>query len=170
MVSKCKTKVITIPLSALPISIDDENFVKDNFKEYRGLYEEEKWEKSVSRKYGLVIKDYEFPEQYEVKEDHYDADRVLYETISKSVSDLMVLIPNDYPAMCLDMFYFNPELQRKDGGRMNGLSEEIHFGSKWQRWSRHYDWDPVNMDLAFHLHYIDEAIKQNQDYIKEMQY
>ena len=160
-----------IKLDELPLSDEDKKYVKDYFKDYRAVYDKEEWLKETYYKHGLIIRNYEIPEQYETKEDHYNASGVKYETISKTgFSNLLILIPNDYPMMPLDMFYFNPELQRKDGGIIHGLSDEIHFSVKWQRWSRHYRWDSSLMDLSYHLHYIQESIKQNQDYIKEMKY
>ena len=55
-------------------------------------------------------------------------------------SDLLILIPNGYPEVRPDMWYFNPALLLASS---NGLARQtqanINFEGKiWQRWSRHF--------------------------------
>lgn len=55
-------------------------------------------------------------------------------------SDLLILIPNGYPEVHPDMWYFNPALllaQTNICARQTQIS--INFnGIAWQRWSRHF--------------------------------
>ena len=71
----------------------------------------------------VVVRDFDIPEGY----DH-------------RTSDLMIVVPPNYPVAGLDMFYLAPGVQRKDGRPINALAVETHGGRQWQRWSRHYPW------------------------------
>ena len=76
----------------------------------------------------------------------------------REASDLMVIVPPNYPVAGLDMFYLAPGVAREDGRVINALVQETHGGRQWQRWSRHYKWQPgygvanhmaaVNLSLA----------------------
>ena len=103
-----------------------------------------KWEK-VSEgdgKFGLVIEDFPIPNGY---------------TTEKST--LLVLIPSGYPGSALDMFYFNPSLSKSDGAEINALASETHFGQAWQRWSRHYQWQPGDNSIITHIEYIKNELR-----------
>ncbi len=96
-----------------------------------------RWEEPSAGEMRVVVKDYELPDGYNVP-----------------TADLMVMIPSDYPAGLLDMFYFGTELVRQDGRAIQGLSPETHFGRQWQRWSRHYAWQPGIDSLVSHIEYV----------------
>lgn len=98
-----------------------------------------KWRKVAegNGKYGLCIDDFPIPTGY---------------TVEKST--LMVLIPSGYPGSMLDMFYFYPSLAKLDGSSIGALSPETHFGQTWQRWSRHYEWQPGLDSVVRHIEYI----------------
>lgn len=64
--------------------------------------------------------------------------------------DLMVIIPPNYPAAGLDMFYLAPGVKRQDGREINALAVETRDGRQWQRWSRHYPWQ-AGYGIANHM-------------------
>lgn len=88
-------------------------------------------------KHGLVISGFPVPNGYQVRE-----------------SDLMLLIPSGYPGIPLDMFYFRPGLTRSDGAPIVALVDETHFGQSWQRWSRHYQWEPGRDSIIGHIEHV----------------
>ena len=98
-----------------------------------------KWQKisEGNGKFGLLIEDFPIPNGY---------------TMGKST--LLVLIPSGYPGSALDMFYFNPPLNRSDGSPTDALASEVHFGREWQRWSRHYQWQPGIDTVVTHIEYV----------------
>ena len=55
-------------------------------------------------------------------------------------SDLLILIPNGYPEVRPDMWYFNPAILLAPAHRPARQTQaNITFeGKEWQRWSRHY--------------------------------
>jgi len=55
-------------------------------------------------------------------------------------SDLLILIPNGYPEVRPDMWYFNPAILLAPSNRPARQTQiSINFeGKAWQRWSRHY--------------------------------
>ena len=60
-------------------------------------------------------------------------------------SDLLILIPNGYPEVRPDMWYFNPAILLAPSNKPARQTQaNINFeGEVWQRWSRHYpanDW------------------------------
>ena len=99
-------------------------------------------------KNGLVIKNYSLPEGY-----------------APESTSLMLLIPTGYPTSPLDMFYFSPDVHRTDGGGINALAPEVHFGIAWQRWSRHYlpgQWHPGNGSVATHVTHVGNVLKSER--------
>ena len=103
-----------------------------------------KWKK-VSEgggKFGLIIESFPVPEGY---------------TIGESV--LMVLIPSGYPGSQLDMFYFSPPLSKLNGSSIRTLASETHFGRVWQRWSRHYTWQPGEDNIVSHIEYVKNELR-----------
>lgn len=75
-------------------------------------------------------------------------------------STLMILLPSGYPGSALDMFYFAPPLARSDGVTIGALATEHHFDRSWQRWSRHYDWQPGEDSLLSHVEYVKEQLQR----------
>lgn len=55
-------------------------------------------------------------------------------------SDLLILLPNGYPEVRPDMWYFNPAILLAPSNRLAKQTQaNINFeGKVWQRWSRHY--------------------------------
>lgn len=103
----------------------------------------EKWERVVEgKKRGLIIRRYGLPQGYTPIE-----------------ADLMILIPIDYPTGQLDMFYFSPGVSIRGKFDIGGLSFESHFGTQWQRWSRHYTWCPGDDNIITHVSYVQNELK-----------
>lgn len=115
----------------------------DEDLEYLDAHFPGQWEKvSEGSKYGIIISDYQLPDLY-----------------TPDKSDLMLIIPADYPTGMLDMFYFSPAISRKDGRGINALTDENHFERQWQRWSRHYTWEPGNHSIVSHISYVYNQLK-----------
>lgn len=60
-------------------------------------------------------------------------------------SDLLIIIPNGYPDVRPDMWYFYPDILLMPSNRPARQTQaKINYNGKiWQRWSRHYsanDW------------------------------
>lgn len=55
-------------------------------------------------------------------------------------SDLLIILPNGYPEVRPDMWYFNPTILLAPSNRPARQTQtNINFeGKVWQRWSRHY--------------------------------
>lgn len=83
---------------------------------------------------GLVIEHFSLPHGY-----------------TASTTTLMIIVPNGYPGTMLDMFYFDPPLQRSNGRAIDALASESHFDRQWQRWSRHYEWQPGHDSVVTHI-------------------
>lgn len=61
-------------------------------------------------------------------------------------------IPPSYPTAGLDMAYFHPHLARVDGGPIRqAQAMQPLDGKHWQRWSRHYTWEPGVHNLSTHI-------------------
>ena len=88
-------------------------------------------------KFGLVIQNYPLPTGFNL-----------------SHTKLMVLIPSGYPGSHLDMFYFNPPIQTTNCRSIPALATEQHFSETWQRWSRHYEWQPGIDTVVSHLEFV----------------
>lgn len=103
-----------------------------------------RWEKisEGNGKFGLLIRGFPIPDGY-----------------TTTSSTLMILVPSGYPGSQLDMFYFDPPLSRLDGSSINALAQEVHFGQDWQRWSRHYGWEPGQHNIVTHIEYIKNEIQ-----------
>ncbi len=113
--------------------------------EYLNAHYPSRWKKisGGNGKYGLIIEDFFLPDGY---------------TAEKST--LMLLVPSGYPGSGLDMFYFDPPLDRSDGRGIGGLATENHFTRQWQRWSRHYQWNPGEDFLVKHIEYVINELQQ----------
>ncbi len=57
----------------------------------------------------------------------------------RDTADLLVRLPNGYPDVPPDMWWFFPAVKLADG-RVAQATEVIerHLGRDWQRWSRHF--------------------------------
>lgn len=62
-----------------------------------------------------------------------------------------IRVEANYPPAALDMVYFQPDLERADGKPIRALSVEEIGGQQYQRWSRHYPWNPQKDSLTTHL-------------------
>ena len=117
---------------------EDEEYLNANFPSL--------WEYvTEGGKNGIIIREYPVPE------DMYTA----------SKSDLMIIIPTEYPTAALDMFYFCPPLTRNSGAGINAISIENHFGFTWQRWSRHYQWVPGECSIVTHISWVANQLRYN---------
>lgn len=84
---------------------------------------------------------------------------------SATQTDLLVWIPNGYPAAALDMFYVLPHITLKDGRMPAGSDCSYPFlGKTWQRFSWHYQrqWLPQSDTLVSHLHFCKQRLQQAQ--------
>ena len=63
-----------------------------------------------------------------------------------------VQIPPSYPTSGLDMAYFHPHLARVDNKPIGQTQcmQPIE-GKQWQRWSRHYTWQPGVHSVSTHV-------------------
>ena len=118
-----------------PLSGEDIEYLNANFSSWEPV--------SEGSEYGIIIRDYQLP-------------RSKY---APQQSDLMIIIPADYPVGKIDMFYFFPGIARTDGGTIACLENENHFNRDWQRWSRHYEWDPNSHDVVYHLSWVKDTLE-----------
>ena len=88
-------------------------------------------------KFGLIVQHFPTPDGYVERE-----------------TTLMLLVPSGYPGVPIDMFYLHPPIQRRNGNVIAALAAESHFGTTWQRWSRHYVWQPGEDTVATHIEYV----------------
>lgn len=102
------------------------------------------WQKVVEggAKFGLVVRHFPLPAGY-----------------VQRAATLMLLVPSGYPGVPIDMFYLHPPIQRRDGAAIDALAEEAHFGTPWQRWSRHYSWAPGKDNIATHIEYVRNVLQ-----------
>lgn len=118
-----------------PLPDEDVEFLRGNYSNA--------WEQvGEADKRGLVISNYRLPCGY-----------------APDKTELMLLIPANYPTAGIDMFYFSPSVARADGQSIDALSDEFHFGQQWQRWSRHYEWRPGEDCIATHIAYVGNQLK-----------
>ena len=58
--------------------------------------------------------------------------------LTQPSSDLLLRLPQGYPDVAPDMWWFDPPVQRPDGQPVPQTEcTEFHLGRSWQRWSRH---------------------------------
>ena len=85
----------------------------------------------------------------------------LPEGFKQSSADLLLRLDPGYPDIKLDMWWFTPAIQRLDGRQIPRTKvEEVYFGLKWQRWSRHLkneQWIPGIDSIQSYI----AVIKQN---------
>ena len=94
------------------------------------------------RKQGIIVYDFGLPKPY-----------------TPETTDLMLIIPPEYPVGMVDMFYFAAKVQRKDGIGIDALSNEYHFGKEWQRWSRHYPWNAGTDSIITHIEFVKNQLQ-----------
>jgi hypothetical protein len=63
-----------------------------------------------------------------------------YGKFTAETSDLLIILPNGYPEVRPDMWYFNPGilLAPSNTPARQTQAKIIFEGKEWQRWSRHY--------------------------------
>ena len=70
-------------------------------------------------------------------------------------ANLLLRLSPNYPDVPPDMWWFQPALNRLDGGTIpNTEVTEQHLGTAWQRWSRHleaHQWHPGADSLRTYL-------------------
>jgi hypothetical protein len=78
-------------------------------------------------------------------------------------ADVAFMIPKQYPAAALDMFYFYPPLTRADGLPIGALTLQTIEGKDYQRWSRHRTgdntWDPEIDSISSHYDLMINCLK-----------
>ena len=121
-------------MTSFSLPSEDREYLKANFPNWEQVSEDSKK--------GIVIRNYHLPKGYNLKK-----------------SDLMLLIPDNYPTTKIDMFYFSPDINRIDRTNIEALSPETHFQRNWQRWSRHYDWRVGIDNISTHITYIHNQLK-----------
>ena len=87
---------------------------------------------------------------------------------TQQIVDVAIKIETGYPRTPLDMAYFSPHLQRRDGKNINAISFQMIDGKQFQRWSRHRTpenpWREGIDDLSSHLSLI--SFWFEQEFIK----
>jgi hypothetical protein len=74
-------------------------------------------------------------------------------------TDIAIEVPVSYPGAQLDMFYCHPPLARQSGGAIPQTQHsETITGLRFQRWSRHRQWDAARDTLTTHLALVDESL------------
>lgn len=113
---------------------EDTEYLDMNFPNWEPVEE--------NSKNGIVIPKYELPKGY-----------------CPNTSNLMIIIPPNYPTANIDMFYFCPPVEREDRVTIEALNLENHFGIQWQRWSRHYEWRPGIDGVHTHIPYVHNQLE-----------
>jgi Prokaryotic E2 family E len=103
------------------------------------------WETIIDNgNHWVLINDFTVPEEYNVQ------------NVTAAIQ-----IMSGYPTSQLDMVYFYPWLTRKDGIEIGQANISMNIqGSSFQRWSRHYQWQPGFHNLTTHLMAIEEWLKR----------
>ena len=58
----------------------------------------------------------------------------------RNAADLLIRLHPGYPDVAPDMWWFCPAVHLADGTALPATSVfEMHFGRRWQRWSRHFN-------------------------------
>lgn len=99
------------------------------------------------RHFELLAEDLEYLEsldlQWESVLDDVNTRRVVIHGLPVPVGynvdkvSVFVYLPPNYPDVQIDMAYFLPKLNRKDGKSIGALSDAAADCQTWQRWSRH---------------------------------
>jgi len=78
------------------------------------------------------------------------ADHPLPEGYTTAAATLAIRIEGGYPPGKLDMVYFHPPLERRDGKAIRKVRQQRIDSKPFQRWSRHYGWRDGVDDLSTH--------------------
>lgn len=94
-------------------------------------------------------------EQYKLPNDLYSFEYV----------DILVVVPNTYPRTQLDMFYTSEILLYKKSNLRPKQTQvdKMFFEKRWQRWSRHYRWDPNSHNIITHLNTVFRSLEIGQN-------
>lgn len=96
---------------------------------------------------GIIIRDYPIPDSI----------------WSRKVVDLLVITHPSYPSAKMDMFWVDPAISRKDGGAINGGSNQSKFGKTWQQFSWHIpSWNPAHDNLITYLDVVNDRLRRNE--------
>jgi hypothetical protein len=104
-----------------------------------------RWETliDVGRRW-LILRAYPLPEGYR-----------------SQMADAAIEMPVSYPGAQLDMFYCHPALALESGSEIPQTQQtETITGLRFQRWSRHRQWDAARDTLATHLALVDESLRR----------
>jgi hypothetical protein len=70
-------------------------------------------------------------------------------------------VPPSYPTAQLDMFYCYPPLALASGREIpQTQNTETILGVRYQRWSRHRQWDAGRDNISTHLALVDESLRR----------
>ena len=116
--------------------LEDIEYLNENHPEKWGPIGEE-------GEYGLLIEEYGLPAGY-----------------TRSTANLMILMPSGYPGTPLDMFFLDPPVEKANGKEIARVSIQQHFMRSWQRWSRHYEWNPGEDSLHRHIEHVRAALEK----------
>ncbi len=88
---------------------------------------------------------------------------VLAPGLAPRASDLLVRLPNGYPDVKPDMFWFQDAIVREDDTAIPAIEViEAHCGRQWHRWSRHLqtgEWSSGIDDLRSYAAYIRRCLE-----------
>jgi hypothetical protein len=91
-------------------------------------------------------------------------DFAIPEGYSSDIANAAFMIPPGYPDIQLDMVYFYPSLQRRDGKQIANITDQQLDGKIYQRWSRHRTtenpWRPGDDCLATHVLQVKEWLSK----------
>lgn len=79
------------------------------------------------------------------------------------VADVLIRLPAGFPDTAPDMFWVDPALNLKGGGRPPGTEHhERHLDRVWQRWSRHIGghWRPGIDTIRSYVAYIRRCLEE----------
>ena len=58
--------------------------------------------------------------------------------LDRSAADLLIRLSAGYPDVPPDMWWFDPAVKLATGAQIPATEvQEVYFGRRWQRWSRH---------------------------------
>lgn len=90
----------------------------------------------------LFMKEYHFEEKIETSKNGLIIRNWVLPSgkFNLSTADLLILIPNGYPDIKPDMWYFYPDLLLSQTNKLPRQTQAriIFEGKSWQRWSRHF--------------------------------
>lgn len=79
----------------------------------------------------------------------------------QTAADILIRIPETYPQGKLNMFWADPPLVFISGQHPEATPVRNEFlGRSWQRWSRHYKWNPRQHSLVTHWAFVEQCIQE----------